>query len=58
MTKTADEVSKSIKEAVNGALFDKSISRSVLIEAFEDAAADLEGVLDSLKDDERRAQKS
>lgn len=51
----ADELSKRIKDIVNEILFDKRIDRPTLIEAFEDAAGDLEGVIDSLKDDERRA---
>lgn len=49
---TADELSKRIKDLVNEILFDKRIDRPTLIKAFEDAAGDLEGVIDSLKDDE------
>lgn len=51
----ADELSKRIKDLVNEILFDKRIDRPTLIEAFEDAAGDLEGVIDSLKDNERRS---
>jgi hypothetical protein len=51
----SDELAKRIKDVVNEILFDKRIDRPTLIEAFEDAAGDLEGVIESLKDDERRA---
>lgn len=51
----ADDLSKRIKDLVNEILFDKRIDRPTLIEAFEDVAGDLEGVIDSLKEDERRA---
>ncbi len=52
------ELAQPIKDAVNAIVFNRAIGRSLLIEALEEAASDLEGVIDALKDDERRAQKS
>ena len=46
-----------IKAAVNSLVFNKAIDRPTLIEALEEAASDIEGVIDALKDDERRATK-
>ena len=53
--KSASELSQQVKDAVNTLVLDKKISRPTLIEALEDAAEDISSLLDSLRDDERRA---
>ena len=50
----AMELAQSIKDAVNALVFNKAIDRPTLIEALEEAAADIEGVIDALKDDQQR----
>lgn len=51
----AEKIAKRVTEEVNLILFDKSIDRKTCIEALEIAREDLDSVIDSLKDDERRA---
>ena len=50
----AMELAQFIKDAVSALVFNKTIDRPTLIEALEEAAADIEGVIDALKDDQRR----
>jgi hypothetical protein len=52
----AEIVAQPIKDAISNIVFDKAIDRRTLIEAIEDVACDVENLLASLKDDERRAQ--
>lgn len=53
----AMELAQSIKEAVNTIVFNKAIDRPTLIEALEEAASDIEGVIEALKDDEARSER-
>ncbi len=50
------DLANSIKQVVDLLVLDKSIARPTLIEALEEAAADIESLLDALRDDERRAR--
>ena len=50
------DLANSIKQVVDLLVLDKSFARPTLIEALEEAAADIESLLDALRDDERRAR--
>jgi hypothetical protein len=48
------DLAKPILEAVNRIVGDRTVDRPTLIEALEDVQADLESLLDSLKDEQHR----
>lgn len=54
----ASELAQPIKDKVNEFVLDKKIPRPLLIEILEDAASDIEGLLASLHDDERRSKRA
>lgn len=54
MTAKTMRAQKEITDAIDRAVLDKSIERWRLIHILKDVAGDLEGLIDSLYDDQRR----